>query len=92
MVKKSFKITNELGLHGRAASKLVNLVSKYKSDITFCRDNIRVNGRSIMGVLHIGANVLDKTISIETRGEDCQDAMNAIYKFIVDGIGEEVTK
>ncbi|HSD87671.1 MAG TPA: HPr family phosphocarrier protein, partial [Kofleriaceae bacterium] len=49
------KIQNELGLHARAATKLVQLASKYPCEVTVTKDGHEVNGKSIMGVLMLVA-------------------------------------
>lgn len=88
MIKQQITIQNKLGLHTRAAAKLVDIAKKYASRIELIyRDRI-VDAKSIMGVITLGAqkdNVLDVVIT----GEDEQQAWEAILKLINDKFGEE---
>ena len=56
MVEKDILIVNKLGLHARAAAKLVSLASIFKADIDLTRDGRTVNGKSIMGVMMLAAS------------------------------------
>lgn len=83
----SFEIMNELGLHARAATKLVQLAARYPCEIEIKRDGQRANAKSVMGVLLLcGAKgvVLDVT----ARGDRAQDAIDAIGVLISDRFGE----
>ena len=83
----SFEIMNELGLHARAATKLVQLAARYPCEIEIKRDGQRANAKSVMGVLLLcGAKgvVLDVT----ARGDRAQDAIAAIGVLISDRFGE----
>lgn len=83
----SFEIMNELGLHARAATKLVQLAARYPCEIEIKRDGQRANAKSVMGVLLLcGAKgvVLDVT----ARGDRAQDAIEAIGVLISDRFGE----
>ena len=79
---KQLTIVNKLGLHARAAAKLVNHASHYLSKIELKKDDKIVNGKSIMGVMMLAASkgtVLDVSIC----GEDAADAMadlEALFK------------
>ncbi|HDL64573.1 MAG TPA: HPr family phosphocarrier protein, partial [Proteobacteria bacterium] len=54
-IKREIEIVNRLGMHARPAARLVQLTSRFSSDITFKRDGDEVNGKSIMGVLMLAA-------------------------------------
>lgn len=88
MIHQQLTIQNKLGLHTRAAAKLVDTAKKFASRIELIyRDRI-VDCKSIMGVITLGAqkdNVLDVMIS----GEDEEQAMKAIQKLINDKFGED---
>ena len=86
-VEKSVKIQNELGLHARAATKLVQLAAKYPCDIAIGKDGHEVNGKSIMGVLMLVASK-GTTVTIRAKGEKAQDAVDAIAQLIADKFGE----
>ena len=55
MVKKRITVENKLGLHARPCAMLVKTASKYRSDLMIKKDNIEVNGKSIMGVMMLAA-------------------------------------
>ena len=76
-IKKELEIINQRGLHARAASKLVNVVKKYKSVVTISKNDQKVTGSSILGVMMLAAGLGDKII-FEVTGEDEQVSFEAI--------------
>ena len=74
---KSVMIQNELGLHARAATKLVQIASKFPCDITVTKDGHEVNGKSIMGVLMLVASK-GTTVTLKAKGEKAAEAVTAI--------------
>jgi len=87
MLKKEFTIINKLGLHARAASSLVKIANTFKADVHVGKDELRVNGKSIMGVLLLAASQ-GSTIQLETNGSDEEQALAALGELISDGFGE----
>jgi phosphocarrier protein HPr len=87
IAEKSVKIQNELGLHARAATKLVQLAAKFPCELTLAKDGHEVNGKSIMGVLMLVASK-GSTVTLRARGERAQEAVDAIAKLIDDKFGE----
>ncbi len=87
MLKKEFIIINKLGLHARAASLLVKTTNSFEADVHIGKDELRVNGKSIMGVLLLAASQ-GSTIQVETNGPDEEQALAALGKLIADGFGE----
>jgi phosphocarrier protein HPr len=81
MLSKEIEIINKKGLHARAASKLVQLATKYKSRIQLSRDGQISDGKSILGVLILAAHQ-GSSIKIVTEGEDEKEAMNEICDLI----------
>jgi phosphocarrier protein HPr len=81
MLTAEIEITNKKGLHARAASKLVQLATKYKSRIQLSRDGQISDGKSILGVLILAAHQ-GSFLKIQTEGEDEQEAMNEICDLI----------
>ena len=81
-------IINELGLHARAATKLVQLASKYPCEITLAKDGHEVNGKSIMGVLMLVASKGTK-VTIKAKGARADEAVAAIVQLIADKFGED---
>jgi phosphocarrier protein HPr len=85
--EKTIKIQNELGLHARAATKLVQLATKYPCELSITKDGHEVNGKSIMGVLMLVASK-GTTITLRTKGDKAQEAIDAIAALIDDKFGE----
>ncbi|POZ60751.1 HPr family phosphocarrier protein [Chromobacterium alticapitis] len=81
MLRSEVEIINKLGLHARASSKFTQLASRYKSDIFIARNNRRVNGKSIMGVMMLAAAKGAK-VELEVSGEDEQQALEALIALI----------
>jgi phosphocarrier protein len=88
MLNREIEIINKLGLHARAAAKLVGCASSFQSDVHLLRDNQRVNGKSIMGVMMLAANQ-GTMLQVEIDGRDETEAMQAIVALIEDRFGEE---
>lgn len=87
MLQREAEIVNKLGLHARAAAKLTQLAGQFKSDIWLSRNGQRVNAKSIMGVMMLAASK-GSSISIETSGEDENEALQALVELIGDYFGE----
>jgi len=81
VIKKDIQIVNKLGLHARAAAKLVKLSSTFESNIDIEKDSQRVNSKSIMGVMMLAASC-GCTVTLYVEGEDEADAMEAITDLI----------
>jgi len=87
MIQRTVTLSNRLGLHARAASKLVQLASEYPSQIWVIRDERRVNAKSIMGVLLLAAPCGTELI-LEAEGEGEDEAIEALTALINDRFGE----
>jgi len=87
VVEKTLTIQNELGLHARAATKLVQLASKYPCEITVTKDGHEVNGKSIMGVLMLVASK-GTNVTLRAKGDRAGEAVAAIAQLIDDKFGE----
>ena len=88
VAEKTVQIKNELGLHARAATKLVQLASKYPCEITIAKDGHEVNGKSIMGVLMLVASK-GSVITLKAKGDRADEALAALEKLIDDKFGED---
>ncbi len=88
MAVKEFEIINRLGLHARAAAKLVQLAGTFEADIFVTKDDMEVNGKSIMGILMLAAPQ-GTVISVRAEGRDADAALEAIGKLINDKFGED---
>ncbi len=81
MVSQQITIINKLGLHARAASKLVNQASQFESDVYIDKQGNRVNAKSIMGVMMLAASKGTEVL-LEAEGEDEQACLDAIVTLI----------
>jgi phosphocarrier protein len=87
MIRKQVTIVNKLGLHARAAAKLVTCASRYQSQILLERNGQRVNGKSIMGVMMLAASQ-GTELTLEVDGADAQQALAALESLIAERFGE----
>ena len=85
---QTFMIKNKLGLHARAAAKLVTVATQYKSKITFERDGQEVDGKSILGILTL-ACPLGSRITVRAEGVDAYEAVADIGRLFDDKFGED---
>ena len=88
MVSREITIINKLGLHARAAARLVSLASSFESDVRVTRDGKTVNGKSIMGVMMLAASQ-NTQITISVDGADEQTALNKLEALVADRFGED---
>jgi len=87
MQTKEVEIINKLGLHARASAKITQLAGNYRSEVWLSRNKLRVNAKSIMGVMMLAANKGSK-INIEIIGPDETEAMLALVILIENYFGE----
>jgi phosphocarrier protein HPr len=80
-------IVNRKGLHARATAKLVQTVDRFGADVWIGRCGEVVGGRSIMGLLTLGAGI-GTTIEVAALGEDAGAALDAICALVADRFGE----
>ena len=85
--EKTLLIQNELGLHARAATKLVQTASKFPCEVTVSKDGNEVNGKSIMGVLMLVASKGTR-VTLRAKGDRAAEAVTAIAALIDDKFGE----
>lgn len=88
MIATSVTIVNKLGLHARAASRLVNCASGFAADIRLVKGTRSVNGKSIMGVLTLAA-ARGTELVIEADGADERLALDAVADLIAERFGED---
>jgi len=88
MQERNVTIVNKLGLHARAAAKLVTMASGYSSDVDIAKDEQSVNGKSIMGVMMLAASKGTQLI-IRTSGDDEQEAADNLAKLVAEKFGEK---
>ena len=87
MPERTVQIVNKAGLHARPAAEIVKLAAKYSSDITVIRDELEVNGKSIMGVMMLAAEC-GSTLQLKAEGPDAKEALDALEKLIESKFGE----
>ena len=88
MISKQITIINKLGLHARAAAKLVSLASTFDSDIRVDKEGKTVNGKSIMGVMMLAAGKGSEII-LYTDGDDEEESMNKLEELINNRFNED---
>jgi len=87
METRKFTIVNRLGLHARAAAKLVQAANRFRCEITVEKDELKVNAKSIMGILMLAAPQGSQII-LTASGEDAAEALETLGILIDDGFGE----
>ena len=87
MTECEVEIVNRLGLHARATARLVTLAQRFQSRITLAHGDRQANGKSIMGVLTLGAT-RGSRIRIRAEGEDEAEAVAALCEMIHHRFGE----
>lgn len=87
MISANVTIVNKLGLHARAASRLVNCASGFVADIEIARGTRSVNAKSIMGVLTLAAAIGTELV-LQADGPDEQQAVEALSTLFQDRFGE----
>ena len=83
----SFEVRNKLGLHARAATKLVQLACRFPCEVTVTRDGQAANAKSVMGVLLLCGSQ-GTMLSVEAEGEEAEEAVRQIGQLIDDRFGE----
>jgi phosphocarrier protein HPr len=85
--EKQVLVTNERGLHARAATQLVQMAAKYPCEVTLAKDGSEVNGKSIMGVLMLVASK-GTMLTVAAKGDRAAEAVASIVTLIEDKFGE----
>ena len=88
MCSEDFQIINKLGLHARAAVLFIKAAGSFQSEIKVIKDGVEVNGKSIMGILMLGATH-GSVITVTARGVDARKAVIELGKLIASKFGEE---
>jgi phosphotransferase system HPr (HPr) family protein len=88
MIQQEVEISNKLGLHARPAALFVQTASRFKSDVYLRRDDHEVNGKSIMGVMMLAAEMGSKLI-ITANGEDESETITALVEIIEQKFNED---
>ena len=86
-IERVVEIVNRAGMHARPAAQLVKLAGRFSADIRLEKDGLEVNGKSIMGVLMLAAE-RGSQLRVSARGNDAEDAVNALSDLIGRGFEE----
>jgi len=86
-VTADFRIVNDLGLHARAATKLVQLAAKFPCDVVLAHGGQTANAKSVMGVLLLCGSK-GTIVNVTATGDRAQDCVDAIGNLIADRFGE----
>lgn len=87
-MERTVNIVNRLGLHARAAARLVTLATRFQADVRVRKDAREVSGKSIMGVMMLAA-AQGSSITLIAEGEDAQLALDELAQLIAERFGEE---
>jgi len=87
MAERAVQIINKNGLHARPAAEIVKTAGRFDSDVTIVRDDLEVNGKSIMGVMMLAAEC-GSTITLRANGPDENEAVDALVSLVTSRFGE----
>jgi phosphocarrier protein len=87
MPERTVQIVNKNGLHARPAAEIVKLAAKFRSEITVVKDDLDVNGKSIMGVMMLAAEN-GSSITFRAEGDDAEQALDALATLVRNKFGE----
>ncbi|MDE2719649.1 HPr family phosphocarrier protein [Candidatus Palauibacter polyketidifaciens] len=83
------RIQNRLGLHARPAAEFVKLASRFRAEVRVEKDELEVNGKSIMGVMMLAAEA-GASIRIQATGSDAENAVDSLTELVLSGFSEEL--
>jgi phosphocarrier protein len=86
-LQRRVRVTNKHGLHARPAAEFVKTAARFKSDIFVGKDDLEVNGKSIMGMMMLAAEC-GSDIIIRANGEDAETAITELVALVERGFGE----
>jgi phosphocarrier protein len=87
MPERTVQIENKNGLHARPAAEIVKCAAKFRSEITIVKDDLDVNGKSIMGVMMLAAEH-GSSITLRAEGPDADQALDALAQLVHNRFGE----
>ena len=87
VIKKTTTVINKLGLHARASAKLTKMAGSFPCEVWISRGDRRINAKSIMGVMMLAAGI-GSSVTLETVGEQADEAMQALTALINNRFGE----
>ena len=87
MAERTVTIVNKLGVHARPAAEIVKTAGRFASNVTIVRDDLEVNGKSIMGVMMLAAEC-GSQIVLRATGPDADAAVDALALLVSAKFGE----
>ncbi len=85
---RTVKVVNPQGLHLRPAHRFAEIASKFDSKIDVVKDDLRIDGKSVLSILTLGAGP-GSEVSLEGDGPDAQQAVDALAELVESGFGIE---
>ncbi|MFA5467734.1 MAG: HPr family phosphocarrier protein [Sphaerochaetaceae bacterium] len=87
MVQREVEVMNRAGIHARPAAMIVKVANRFASDFFMEKDDMRINGKSIMGIITLGATYKSRLL-ISTEGPDEEEAATAIEQLFLNRFEE----
>lgn len=87
MPERVVLVTNQLGMHARAAARFVKTAARYDAVVTVTRGETTIDGKSILGLLFLAA-AKGSRLRIHTSGREAERALAALTRLVNDGIGD----
>ncbi len=88
MPERTVTVLNAHGIHARPAAEIVKTAARFAAEITIVRDDLEVNGKSIMGVMMLAAEC-GASLSLRAEGADAEAALDALCTVIANKFGED---
>ncbi len=82
------KLTNKYGLHARPATMFVESSNMFTCDVIIVKDDVEINGKSIMGIMMLGAEC-GSTLVIKANGDDAEEAVKTLSELVESGFNED---
>lgn len=83
MKERELTVENRAGIHARPATEIVKTASRFKSDIFFVKDSMRINGKSVMGIITLGATYKTRLLC-QCDGEDEEELLDAMTQLFAN--------
>ena len=83
MKERELTVENRAGIHARPATEIVKTASRFKSDIFCVKDSMRINGKSVMGIITLGATYKTRLLC-QCDGEDEEELLDAMTQLFAN--------
>lgn len=88
MITKKITVLNKLGIHARPAAQFVRIASRFRADVTVEKDDERVDGKSIMGLMMLAVGC-GAEITVSADGPDEAETLAALEELVANKFGED---